>query len=381
MKQDKIKVPWPVNPLVAHIRIEAADIFQAVRQDSGEDSGVSLSLFDLAIQVMLVSCSYDPAYIWRGSPQYIAEVARLLRLNATHEAAELMDDLVQSGEVRLNVRAIKRIAEQQAERLVELRRQAHTDIGLPLYEDFSGFKEDDELTDLHLLSLGGQKGVYAEATERRSGSKVSLRQIEATVSQAYAKSMHYLHTPRDDEVIAFGAFRNSEQYPFAWVTYSRAGRKYKQHILQSLGMDHDATFELTRAWNCEDSPKNTMSILYAFGHAVLQERYLRAVDTTGAVITTVNPNLGFIGSAFRAVGFSAVAEKPTCYHYAENGAGSRYYITKRSAETGWYESVVEHNPKFPLLASKELVVLLVGTKRLPAAGPVIAVGLDEYGAG
>jgi hypothetical protein len=381
MNRARTTTPWPVNPLVTHIRIEATDMLQEMRQASIEAYNVPISLFDLMIQVMLVSCSYDPVRIWQGSPKEIAEVVRLLRLNATHEASELMEDLIHSGDIYLNKRLIKRIAKQQARRLVELRRQAYSDIGLPLDDEFSDFVDNSELANLRLLSLEGWENVSAEAVERHTGVIISFRQIDMTTSRTYARAMHYLHTPRDDEVVAFGAFREGEKYPFAWVTYSRAGREYKQKLLQSLGMEYDSTFELTRAWNSERAPKNTMSMLYAFAHAVLQEQYLSTTDRMGAIITAVNPNLGFIGSAFRAVGFSLVAEKPTQYHYAKDRSGSLHYITRRSAETGWHDRVVRHSAQFPLLASKELVVLLVGTKRLPALCPVRLVELADYEAG
>lgn len=380
MSQAKTTTPWPVNPLVTNIRIQAADMLESVRQATIEKHDVSISLFDLTIQVMLVSCSYDPQRIWQGSPAHVAEVVRLLRLNAVHEASELLEDLLRSGEVRLNGKIIERITKQQAERLIELRHQARHDIGLPVHDDFSSFATNSELANLRLLALGTWKEVRAEAVERQTDSKISFRQLEVTTSQAYAKSMHYLHTPRADELAAFGVFRDGEDYPFAWVAYSRAGRKYKQQILQSLGVEHGATFELTRAWNCEGAPKNTMSMLYAFAHAVLQDRHLYA-DTTGAVITTVNPNLGFVGSAFRAVGFSLAAEKPTRYYYAKDRSGGLHYVTRRSAETGWHENVVEHSPKFPLLPSKELVVFLMGTKRQSVTCELKEIGLAEYEAG
>lgn len=380
MSQTKATSPWPVNPLVTNIRIQAADMLEAVRQAAVQKHNVSISLFDLTIQVMLVSCSYDPQRIWQGSPTQVAEVVRLLRLNAVHEVSELLEDLLQSGEVRLNDKVIERISRHQAKRLIELRQQASDDIGLPVHDSFSVFAADSELANLRLLSLGAWKEVRAEAVERQAGFKVSFCQLDAMTSQAYAKSMHYLHTPRDDELAAFGAFRDGEDYPFAWVAYSRAGRKYKQQILQSLGVEHGATFELTRAWNCEGAPKNTMSMLYAFAHAVLQDRHLYT-DTTGAVITTVNPNLGFVGSAFRAVGFSLVAEKPTRYYYTKDRSGGLHYVTRRSAEMGWHEKVIEHSAKFPLLPSKELVVFLMGTKRLSVTCELKEIGLAEYEAG
>lgn len=380
-RKNKPTTPWPVNPLTSHIRIQATDILQSVHQEAVAEQQVSLSLFDLAIQVMLVSCSYDPAYIWQGSPQQVGEVARLLRLNAVNEASELMEDLLQSGEIHLNVRAITRIAEQQAGRLIRLRRQEHENIELPLQNNFAGFTEGAELANLRLVSLAGRAGPTAEAIEKRTNTRLIFRQVDAATSRAYAQSQHYLHTARQDETLSFGVFRDDEQYPFAWVSYSRAGRKYKQCILQSLGVDYDSAFELTRAWNDETSPKNTMSMLYAFAHATIQDRYLRAGDSMGAIITTVNPNLGFVGSAFRAVGFSLVAEKPTQYFYAKDRSGMRYYITRRSVESGWRGSIIRHNFNFPLLSSKELVVLLLGSKRLPALCSVKAVDPYEYDAG
>jgi hypothetical protein len=76
------------------------------------------------------------------------------------------------------------------------------------------------------------------------------------------------------------------------------------------------------------------------------------------IITAINPNLGFTGSSFKAVGYRRVAGKATKYAFLEDPDGTRNYVTNRdivkAREAGDTRPLIES--KFPLLDTHELVL-------------------------
>jgi hypothetical protein len=123
-------------------------------------------------------------------------------------------------------------------------------------------------------------------------------------------------------------------------------------------------------------------MLYAYAHTTIQQMRLDQHSTKiQAVITSVNPNLGFKGSAFRAVGFRIVGEKPTAYYYLTDNLGQRSFISRRSLV-----DLLHCEPKttkytkalFPLLPTKELVTILDDPKRSRPITSVYSIGESEY---
>jgi hypothetical protein len=167
------------------------------------------------------------------------------------------------------------------------------------------------------------------------------------------------------------------------VSYGEVDRKYKHSMLQAVGLDHTHSLELTRAWNHENSPRNTMSMLYAYAHTAIQQYWVAQKNTPlKSIITAVNPNLGFRGSAFRAVGFEVIGEKPTTYNYLVSQFDTRSYATRRDlalrkAKTSRKINHVE--AAFPLVGTKELAVVLNGPKRLQVSNSYWVSGA-EYSA-
>jgi hypothetical protein len=136
--------------------------------------------------------------------------------------------------------------------------------------------------------------------------------------------MHYLKQARSEDALAnYGAFVEGNDYPFAWVSYSPVDRQYKKDALWAHGVEPNNFVELTRAWNCVWSPRNTMSALFQYAHNDLQDIWQtgrvvgKKFRRLGGVITAINPNLGFDGKAFRAVNMIKIALKPAEFKYTE----------------------------------------------------------------
>ncbi len=144
-----------------------------------------------------------------------------------------------------------------------------------------------------------------------------------------------------------------------------------------LGMEPHTMVELTRAWNASWSPKNTMSTLFGYAHQSLQREWeqkaeLGLVDKPlSGVVSAINPNLGFNGSAFSAANFRVVGLKPAQFTYLVHPDGTFDYMPRRSivislgldttteldSHDGYRTSMV------PLIPTNEMAVIFDKTKQ------------------
>ena len=378
--------PWPYNPLVTQIRLHSTEIIADTIDRYHAQHGFKANHFDLAVQIMIVACSYTPEEVWLTDGDDVTIAAELVAKGAAKGAAEVLEHAIQHGRVRLNAELIEAIAAEQTARLHDVHTSHREEFDLPEHDgpELSHFPRGGELTALQLTHVAGRDDVYeAVATEKHSATKVVFRPMDLDLSKAYVESFHYLHAARDDDTLAFGAFVEREKMPFAMVSYAAVGRHYKRNILHAAGLDPVRSIELTRAWNSELSPKNTMSMLFAYAHAsILRLRQKHGGAQAQAILTAVNPNLGFKGSAFRAVGFGVIGEKPTAFHYIVDRNERRSYIPRRSLPA-LSELQPDHariaTASIPLLPTKELAVVLSGRSRLkPITDVVYSVSDAEY---
>ncbi len=368
-KTPTIRDPWPYNPFATSIRLYSQEIILSVANEYEAAHGFRPSLFDLVIQVMIVACSYQPDEVWHTETADVRITAELIAKGSVREASEIFVFALQKGDVMLNLELIETIAKQQIKRLHQIQKSSSY-AGKPFVRTKKiNFKPEAKLTKLTYTDIKLQNDMHqAVATEKYSGQEIIFRPVERRLSSVCAKTFHYLHTPRPDDLFAFGAFLPGETIPFAWVSYGEVDRKYKHAMMQAVGLDHTHSLELTRAWNHENSPHNTMSMLYAYAHTLVQQHWVSEHSKPlQSIVTAVNPNLGFRGSAFRAVGFKLIGEKPTAYYYLLGQSNKRSYTTRRG--------LVKHQARtsgkvkhlvaaFPLVDTKELAVVLDGPKKL-----------------
>lgn len=381
-KVPTIRDPWPYNPFVTSIRLYSQEIISGVVDEYESENGFRASLFDVVIQVMIVACSYEPSEVWQTETSDVRITSELIAKGSMREASEIFVFALQSGNVTLNTDLIENIAKHQVKRLHQIHKSSSYAGKSLVHTKKINFSPESKLTKLIYTDIKLQNGMHqAIATERYSGQEIIFRPVDRTLSSACAKTFHYLHTPRPDDLFGFGAFLPGETIPFAWVAYAEIDRKYKHSMLQAAGLDHTRSLELTRAWNHENSPRNTMSMLYAYAHTAIQQHWVAEKSVPlKSIITAVNPNLGFRGSAFRAVGFKVIGEKPTTYHYLVDQFDKRSYATRRDLVKHQIKTngKIKHiEAAFPLVDTKELAVVLDGPKSLQV-GNAYQVSRDEY---
>jgi hypothetical protein len=207
--------------------------------------------------------------------------------------------------------------------------------------------------------------------EAGTGKNIVIKKVPAEVSDLYGKGFHYLHSGRPDEAVAYGAYIEGEELPFAWVSYSAVDRGYKKDILRHLNVEPHRVLEMTRAWNATWSPKNTMSVLFSFAHDQIRAESKRRVDErtldkpVAGIITAINGNLGFKANAFNGVGFETIALKPANFSFLVEDDGSLTYMSRRQIVRRLGLSSTKEldgHPRYranqvPLLPTNEMAVL------------------------
>jgi cytidylate kinase len=165
-----------------------------------------------------------------------------------------------------------------------------------------------------------------------------FRPVAKEIGAEYSYQLHYLHSPRYDEFMGFGAFLDDLPYPIAWVSYSKHDRFYKKELLEYIGLESHNVLEMTRAWNAPWAPKNTMSTLFNYSAKELRTIWEK-METKGitdkslvGISTTINPNLGFTGKSFSGASFITTALRPATLTYYQEEYSAPIYVTRREAE-------------------------------------------------
>lgn len=189
---------------------------------------------------------------------------------------------------------------------------------------------------------------------------IVYRKVDKNISEFIARNCHYLHTPRKDEFISYGAFVKGEPLPIAWVSFSKQDREYKKQLLYYLGIEPQNTLEMTRAWCSNSAPQNIMSSLFqhSIDYANKEWKKLKKDGKVNkdlqAITTTINPNLGFKASSFLGCNFVPFALRPARFTYGKK-ENSMEYMTRREIESNGFEY---YENQFNILPLNEIILCL-----------------------
>lgn len=216
-------------------------------------------------------------------------------------------------------------------------------------------------------NLKHNHGLMVNAGNGLMDEKISYKILDQETSKLISKYCHYLHTPRNDELVSYGAFVDDNPYPIAYVSFSRQDREYKKQLLYNLGIEPQNTIEMTRAWCSNNAPQNIMSSLFQYSINDISKRWKenckigREDKYLQAVTTAINPNLGFKASSFLGCNFIPIALRPAKFTFSVHD-GIIKYTTRRtleneSSETEYFENM------FNILPLNELILCLDKNKR------------------
>ncbi len=130
--------------------------------------------------------------------------------------------------------------------------------------------------------------------------------------------MHYIRSFRDDNVINYGLYIEDAEVPYACVSFSACKRGYQLDSLNNiceLSLKPSNVLSMTRAYGFNGAPHNSMSKLFHLSHEQIKKDF----PDCKAIITAMNPFLGFQGGIFTGASYYPYALSPMEYWYDEKG--------------------------------------------------------------
>lgn len=293
-----------------------------------------ISKTDLEYQVLIKMCSYPIEELFQGDIQLLRKINKEIENRNDDGMQNLIKEMI-DGKVIFNSSLIDDEIQNQINRLNNL------------YESIS------------------TKQIMAQLNSSDKKHAISLkdivyRKVDKNISEFIARNCHYLHTPRKDEFISYGAFVKGDPLPIAWVSFSKQDREYKKQLLYYLGIEPQNTLEMTRAWCSNSAPQNIMSSLFQHSIDYANEEW-KKLKKDGkvnkdlqAITTTINPNLGFKASSFLGCNFVPFALRPARFTYGKK-ENSMEYMTRREIERNGFEYCEN---QFNILPLNEIILCL-----------------------
>lgn len=142
--------------------------------------------------------------------------------------------------------------------------------------------------------------------------------VSDAVGTEVQEKLHYIRSARDDTIRTYGLFLDNAKVPYAYVSFSRANRRYQVDSLNAatgMNLSMDQVLTMTRAFAFDGSPLNSMSKLFHRAKVALKLE----MPECKAIITALNPYLGFSGGIFTGASYFPYALSPMEYWYDENG--------------------------------------------------------------
>ena len=313
-----------------------------------------ISRTDLEYQVLIKMCSYNIEKVFKGDSSLLREMDNGIK-SREDNLNEFVDCLIEK-KVNLNYELVNNEIKNQIERL-------------------------DALYNDDFIKKVMSKLNSSENKKNMSLKNITYKKVDKEVSKFIAKNCHYLHTPREDELFAYGAFGEESVLPIAWVSFSKQDREYKKQLLHYLEVEPQNTLEMTRAWCSNSAPSNIMSSLFqhSINEAKNEWKKLKQEGKVNknlqAITTTINPNLGFKASSFLGCNFTPFALRPVKFTYGKQG-GAVEYMTRREIEKNKLEYIEN---KFNVLPMNEIILCLDDKKQQEIAkGKIYAMDKKIY---
>ena len=306
---------------------------------------------DLIYQTLILLTSHSYQEIYECDAKFEEFLNNSIK-SRTEISTTLLSKKIESKEIRINMGLLSKLLITSTLQLLDLYKDKFVQESLTNYN-----KED------HSSKIENKKGLIIKYNDSDYDKKIIYKQLDKDTSRFISKYCHYLHSPRDDEFIAYGAFIEGEEFPIAYVSFSRHDRQYKKELLYNIGIEPQNTLEMTRAWCSNSTPSNTMSSLFQYSINDIENKWkdMREqglVDNNlQAITTTINPNLGFRASSFLGCNFIPIALRPAKFTFIENNDIIKY-VTRRELDSDdeYFENQIE------ILPLNELILCLDKSK-------------------
>ena len=292
-----------------------------------------ISKTDLEYQVLIKMCSYKIEELFKGDLSLIREINS--GINNRTDKLDIFMKYLTDRRVSLNYELVNIEIRNQIDRLSNL--------------------YDNNSTKQIMATLNNSKNKGNILLEN-----IIYKKVDREISQFIARNCHYLHTPRNDEFVSYGAFVEGQALPVAWVSFSKQDREYKKQLLYYLGIEPQNTLEMTRAWCSNSAPQNIMSSLFQYSINEAEQEWKKLKEqrevnkNLQAITTTINPNLGFKASSFMGCNFIPFALRPAKFTYGRQKNATEY-MTRREIERNNLDYVEN---QFNVLPLNEIILCM-----------------------
>jgi len=306
---------------------------------------------DLIYQTIILLTAFDLTEIYEIDEDYSNYVQQAIKNRSNEINLEFKSKLL-NNEIKLNIGIVVKSLFDSTTKLLDLYKDKSVQDRMISYN--SGEK-DSLLKVENGLMIRTKNGID-------NTDKITFKIVDSKSSKFITTYCHYLHTPRTDELVAYGAFLNDDEYPVAYVSFSRQDRDYKKELLYNIGIEPQNSIEMTRAWCSNSAPANIMSSLFQFAINDIQSNWNdRCKDSLEdkhlqAITTAINPNLGFKASSFFGCNFTPIALRPAKFTFVEKD-GTIEYSTRRKIQSDKCEEDYFEN-KLEILPLNELILCL-----------------------
>lgn len=162
-----------------------------------------------------------------------------------------------------------------------------------------------------------------EITQKGEKNEIYFSEVDSDIGNLIQSKLHYLSNIRLDTLKHFGLFRKNEKFPFAYAAISQLDRNY---ILSSLPFEtkKEEILVITRLYCINNSPYNSASLILSFIRSYIRNNF----KDIRALVTSVNPNILFVGSSFKSSAFELFAIMPFLPFYYKGN-----YITRKTIKS------------------------------------------------
>ncbi len=310
---------------------------------------------DLVYQTLIFITSHKIEELYKFNDiEYLKKVESSITLRTENLLDDFMNK-VENGKITINIKLLDKDLNYMVSKLCNLYSDEKVKKVMINYN--SGEKTTNLISKDGFL-IKNQNGI-----DDNSENNITFRIIDKYMSNFISKYCHYLHSPRDDELIAYGAFIGNDKYPIAYVSFSKQDRDYKKQLLFNLGIEPQNSIEMTRAWSSNSAPQNIMSSLFQFSINDISNKWkkdckLGITDKyLQAITTAINPNLGFKASSFLGCNFIPIALRPAKFTF-ELKNDNIEYKTRRKIESSIENSSFYFENRMTILPLNELILCL-----------------------
>jgi cytidylate kinase len=161
----------------------------------------------------------------------------------------------------------------------------------------------------HVKRTGGH--LVAEAADGRVVKRLDIRDASRELGRAVEDELHYLENARVDTSHRLVLVEQETDLPVLYVSFAVNARSYMEPILWAFGMRMEEVLVAVRAYGSPRCPRNAMGLFLRTACRQIGDD----MPHLKAIVTDINPNLGYGGGSFREAGFVAVGMKhaPTMF--------------------------------------------------------------------